>query len=172
MVGGFALPKMSDKPSQVNWVIPRRSIRPSTMASNESFESAATGGRQSFGAAGNPMSRLSRIGGRKGLRPSRCTGSIIGSRKPRFIGRSLIEAFGHQLWLAMTPRSGPSACSSLREERDRWAIDEVHYTVHRNLLIPPTFRLPNHKVHSNRTHGLEGSRLSAWLAGIVMLLVL
>ncbi len=34
------------------------------------FASAATGGRQSVGAAEHPVPRLSRMGGRKGLRPS------------------------------------------------------------------------------------------------------
>ena len=57
------------------------------MVGNEPFESAATGGRESFGAAGYPMSRMSPIGRRKGLRPSKWDGSIISPRGPGFIER-------------------------------------------------------------------------------------
>ena len=55
------------------------------------------------------MRALAAMGGRKGLRPSRHICSTIHSAKPRFIKGVFIEAGGRQLWLAMNPRSGPSA---------------------------------------------------------------
>ena len=70
------------------------------MAGNDPFDSAATGGRQSFGAAGYSMPGFAPMGGHKGLRPSRYCFSIFGYGQPWFlIGLSSWPAAVNYGWI-------------------------------------------------------------------------